>query len=48
MAAILAAYSADRRVVRLMLRGVAIALVALAPFDYFVLDGKYVHAVKMT
>jgi hypothetical protein len=28
--------------------GVAIALVVLVAFDYFVLDGKHIHAVKMT
>ena len=29
-----------------MYRGVAIALVALAAFDYFYLDGKYLHSVQ--
>jgi hypothetical protein len=30
-----------------MFREVAIALVALAAFDYFYLDGKYVHSIEM-
>jgi hypothetical protein len=29
-----------------MYRGVATALVALAAFDYFYLDGKYLHHVQ--
>jgi hypothetical protein len=29
-----------------MYRGVATALVALAAFDYFYLDGKYLHSVQ--
>ena len=29
-----------------MYRGVATALVALAAFDYFYLDGKYLHSVR--
>jgi hypothetical protein len=30
-----------------MFREVAITLVALAAFDYFYLDGKYVHSIEM-
>jgi hypothetical protein len=30
-----------------MFREVAIMLVALAAFDYFYLDGKYVHSIEM-
>ena len=29
-----------------MLRSAAIALVAMAAFDYFYLDGKYIHSVQ--
>ena len=29
-----------------MYRGVATALVALTAFDYFYLDGKYLHSVQ--
>jgi hypothetical protein len=29
-----------------MYRGVATGLVALAAFDYFYLDGKYLHSVQ--
>jgi hypothetical protein len=29
-----------------MYRGVATALVALAAFDYFYLDGNYLHSVQ--
>lgn len=30
-----------------MFRGAAVALVALAAFDHFFLDGRYVHSVQM-
>jgi hypothetical protein len=30
-----------------MFRTAAVALVALAAFDYFYLDGKYIHSVQM-
>jgi hypothetical protein len=30
-----------------MYRGVATALVALTAFDYFYLDGKYLHSVQV-
>jgi hypothetical protein len=30
-----------------MFRGVAVALVALAAFDHFFLDGRYIHSVQM-
>jgi hypothetical protein len=33
--------------IKFMFREVAMALVALAAFDYFYLDGKYVHAVDI-
>ena len=29
-----------------MLRSAAIALAAMAAFDYFYLDGKYIHSVQ--
>jgi hypothetical protein len=29
-----------------MFRTMAIALVAMAAFDYFYLDGKYIHSVQ--
>jgi hypothetical protein len=35
------------RHIAIMFREVAIAVVALAAFDYFYLDGKYVHAIEM-
>jgi hypothetical protein len=30
-----------------MFRGVATALVAMATFDLYVLDGRYIHAFQM-
>ena len=30
-----------------MFRGVAVALVAMTAFDYFYLDGRYIHSVQM-
>jgi len=30
-----------------MFRGAAVALVALAAFDHFFLDGRYFHSVQM-
>jgi hypothetical protein len=30
-----------------MFRGVAIALVAMAAFDHFYQDGRYLHSVQM-
>jgi hypothetical protein len=30
-----------------MFRAAATALVAMAAFDYFFLDGQYIHAVQM-
>jgi hypothetical protein len=33
--------------IAVMFREVAIALVALAAFDQFYLDGKYLHSIEM-
>ena len=30
-----------------MFRGVAVAVAAVAAFDYFYLDGRYIHSVQM-
>ena len=40
--------SNNRRFNIRMYRGVATALVALAAFDYFYLDGKYLHYVHVS